>query len=225
MESNKSYPRDDVEQRRARVEAALRAEPRKSAAEVARDLGVSRDVTQKIRRRIMAGENTRDRRTIVIPEGKLLSELCHEGMQLEESGIAADEAAGKIGINRRVYRAARDIVQLAANPGLGAADKARAMEALAAMDESRRLYAIRESVEDLIVKMWGGKRGAPHNSGRLERIVENYMHAVVVFAEGAQRISTLSVPFLADSDRARARAELKRAKSATEDAIKRLRGV
>jgi len=65
MESNKSYPRDDVEQRRARVEAALRAEPRKSAAEVARDLGVSRDVTQKIRRAIMAGENTRDRRTIV----------------------------------------------------------------------------------------------------------------------------------------------------------------
>jgi len=58
----------------------------------------------------------------------------------------------------------------------------------------------------------------------LARLIENYMHAVVVFAEGAEQMQNLEVPYLSEMDRARARDDLKRAKIAVEGAIKRLNG-
>jgi len=218
------YAASNVDETRTKIKAAIDANPKARTMDLARQFGVGRDAIRRLRKIIEAGNPVNDKRMVFIPEGKILSELCGEGAEMEQNGMSPDAAAATLKISRNVYRHGRDILLLARNPNLGAADKAKARAALAAMDETKRLFAAHEEVAPLIAKMWGSARGAPHDSRRLARLIENYMHAVVVFAEGAEQMQNLEVPYLSEMDRARARDDLKRAKIAVEGAIKRLNG-
>jgi len=220
----KSHRSSDVDETRARIKAAIEADPKAGTMDLARQFGVGRDSIRRMRQIILGGNSVYDRRLAVIPDGKILSELCAEGIEMEKDGLSPEEAAANLQISRKVYRHGRDILLLANNPNLGAADKAKARAAVAAMDGTKRVFAAYDDVVPLIQKMWGAARGAPHDSRRLARLIENYMHAVVVFAEGAEQMQNLEVPYLSEMDRTRARDDLKRAKIAVEGAIKRLNG-
>jgi len=222
----KSQPVSKVQDKRARIEAAIRDDPEMTNSNIARKVGAHRALVGRVRSAITNEVPYDDKRGVVaVPSGKLISALCSEGVALEAGGMSPEETAPRLGLSRKTYRCARDVFLLATNPNLNAADRVRASAALAKMDQSRRVISAYDDVIDLIKRMWGMRtRSAPHDARRQEKIIENYMHGVVVFAEGANRVRDLDVPYLSETDRARARDALKQAKTAIEDAIKHLNG-
>lgn len=223
MKSDKSYTAKATEEKHAIIKAAIAREPKKSNMVLARELGFGRGLVGRVREGLRNGEPLIDRRRIIMPDGAILSQLCTSGLEIEAKGVSPRDVAKQLGISNDAYIAGRDVVQLAFNTALGASDKARAVAALEKMDETRRPSMARAEVKDLLDKMWGTIK-APHNAKRKARVIEDYMHAVIAFTEGAERVREMKVPLLGIDDRTRARADLKRSKSAIESALKRLNG-
>lgn len=223
--SRRSQTSSKVLDKRRRIEALVRDNPNRSSREIAREVEISPDTVNRVKNAIRDGTFAlKDNRQVSMRKGAILSDLASEGLALEESGMKPGEAAKRVQLSLQAYVAARDVLQLARNSRLREGDAARARAAVAKMDETCRPSIAYADVADLILKMWGGQLHSPHDATRRERVVEDYMHAIVVFAGGAERIDALAVPFLSEDERKRARSELERAKMAVYGAIKRLKG-
>ena len=106
--ANKSHPVTAVEERRRIVEGYVRQVPPLTNTEIARLTGVNRDLVAKLKKAILAGDPGHDKRVVTVPDGRKFSEVCAEGIQLEESGMTSKETYTKLGLSETAYRAGRE---------------------------------------------------------------------------------------------------------------------
>lgn len=203
---------------------AINADPSASMREIARRVGVYESTVRRVVAAMGGYDTMEDRRMVVLPEGRTMSEVCAEGLAREREGLSPEAAIVDLGISIRGYRVGRDLMQLKRNPRLTEVDCARVTAAIAEMDATRTPFGPAERVMDLIHSTWGSMRGMHHDDERRERFLEGYMHAVTVVADSAHRLTEMDIPYLGIAERREARAACKRAMRALRHIAKTLNG-
>jgi hypothetical protein len=152
------------------------------------------------------------------PPGKTLTGWCRHLIETT-GGHITTEACKAAGIAYRVFCIGHDLIRLSGNRRLTAHDKGRVNAALAIFDENRAEEAI-EGIKDIALAVWGPHAGheRKHEEGR----VEAYLHAVAMIGEVAERMRTMSVPYLSEQEREDARDELKVAIAGLKDAFEKV---
>lgn len=214
---------DDVMERRQRVERLIRENTGMSDAALAREVGVDDRLVRGLRQAILAGDSTADKRTIVVPEGKVFSELCAQGVELEEGGMVQKDVVKDLGLSELAYRAGRDMIYLLKNPRLPEEHRERVAAVLREMDETKRVMVLYTEFIPLLNRMFGRER-ITRNWRRQEKVVQDYMYAVTCVSGGADALRSLDVPFLSTDEYRLVKQSLLRAQAGVREALKRLKG-
>jgi hypothetical protein len=158
-----------------------------------------------------------DSRAIKVPEGKLLSDVCREGVRMEnETGLRQDKVAAKIGIGKASYRRGRLIIMLADNPNLTGGNKEAVLGALKMMDEHRSTANAYSLVEHLDHEMWGKKKRVRRDPRTMKKHIEGFETTLAVINEVCSRGADAEIPSLT-------KAEVLSAMEQLEEAIASLR--
>lgn len=158
-----------------------------------------------------------DGRSIKVPEGKLLSDVCREGVKMEEElNLRQDKVAANLGIGKWSYRLGRLIIILADNPNLTGDNKIAAMNALKVMDEHRSTSKAYPLIEHLDHEMWGKKKRVRRDARTMKKHVESFDTTINVVTEICSRAADAAIPTLT-------KAEVLSAMEQLEEAISSLR--
>ena len=134
-----------------------------------------------------------------VPDGKTVSSMCREGIELERTGTSTEDAAKAVGIGVTHYRQVRTIVRLADIEGLSAADAEIVRRACALMDESKRSKAAYEMVRPIVEQVWG--RGRRRRDEQVaQRRIESFKTALTIIVEACTRGRDIDVPPLSPED-------------------------
>lgn len=154
---------------------------------------------------LTAGENAPASRragvVMFIPEGQDIVALCRHGLAIEAKGTPIEKVTAELGLSTNGYRVSRQIVLLADNADLSAADANTAKEALRLLVETRQWGNAWEVAEPLAIKVWG----AGNRTGLLEIIAKRLDKFELSFGIVIQTCVTtneIDLPYLS-ADRAK----------------------
>lgn len=150
---------------------------------------------------------------IVVPEGADIADLCRRGLAMEAEGATALEAGKAVGLSNQAYAISRQIVMLADNADLSAADKETAQRALAILQETLQLTAAWPPVEKLAERVWGeGNRLGLLNitAKRLERFELSFG----IIMQSCLTTNEVDLPYLSADRAAKAVKQITAARSA-----------
>ena len=151
-----------------------------------------------------------------VPDGKTISGLVSEGLELERQGVEREDVPKKIGLTKWTYSKARDLVLLSRRDDLNAKDVAIVERALQEVDETRRVQVPWQQVRPIVERVWG-KSGNRHTSDK--RRSRQFDNAISFVANACDSAVDIQIPHITE---ARADSAVKRLTEA-QDALQQLK--
>lgn len=142
------------------------------------------------------------------PEGKTVEDVVREGMEMEEAGERAEDAAEAVGLRLQTYRMARYIVLLTDRDDLSPTNQRIVAEARDEMNRAATIGRPFEMVEPLVNRIYGtGNRATPARAEAIQRA--NFDRAYGALIQACYGAPYVEVPHLSPEDASRVSAELK----------------
>lgn len=206
-----------------RAADALAQDPSRSDRAIATEIGVSDKTVAKARRStaessavakrvgkdgkarkmpISASEEPQKpnrRQEIKIPAGARLSELCRNGLELEQTGTSIVQVAKQIGISVKNYRQGRAIIQLIDRTDLNTSERMTVERACKMMDDNKHTIAAFNLVRPITDQVWGRGR-VPRDDRRAQKRVESFKTALAIILQACTHGGDIDVPRLTAED-------------------------
>lgn len=163
-------------------------------------------------------------RGIAVPDGRTLSDILREGMELQErEGLGRNVVARQLRIGLDSYREGTSILKVAGRAELSPKDAELVKRACSLMDETRTTFQAFEMIQPLLKQIWGSSRGVPRTDRAAKKQVDRFLTAVAIAVQACANMRDLPIPMLSASDTKQAQDQLRESIATLKGVSTRLR--